>query len=420
MRVRLPSIVTASLVLAAGAARAGTDDLPPVQGLTVGDFDGDGKPDIATGLPEVNVGKLKKAGEVRIYSGASGALLRKISGVLAEQSFGVSLAAVGDVDGDGATDLAIAAPFGEGDPYVDIVSGRTGKTISKRTPRPTAIQWGDELCALGDGSGKQRTELLVRWVQQKQWRVYYTDKDATAGAVADDSGYVSRATMLGDVDGDGRPDVAISDRWSDTDGKKISGIIRVVSGDLLMRGQADTFLLTLKGAREGEMLGSDVCAAGDWDGDGVADLLASAAGADEKKGSWLVRVFSGKDGSELWKAAGAAGDWHAPSVALVGDADGDGKPDVAVGTPAVGSMAGVVSVLAAKDGAVLWTVKGAAKENLGEEVRRFPDADGDGVADLLVVSPGAAVKFAKGNGYVRILSGKTGAVLLLVNPLVAK
>lgn len=419
MRAVIPPIVASFLALAAGGARAGADDLPPVQSVAIGDFDGDGKPDVAVGLPDQTVGKFKKAGVVRMYSGATGAFVRQWAGTVEEQGFGTSIVAVGDTDGDGATDLAMNAPYGER-PFIDFVSGKTGKRIFI-FGGGTAVAWADWLCPLGDGSGKTRVDIAMRWSVKKQWRYIYSDKEAMGCAIDDPGGFMSNSIGLGDMNADGTPDFAIGD-WNESAGaKKSAGIIRIVSGHYLSQGQGDADILYIRGSRDGERLGIAMAPAGDWNGDGTPDLLAGVPGDSAKKDSaWIVRVFSGKDGTELWKAAGAAGDVSMGGVALIGDADGDSKPDVAVGTPAAGSKAGAVSAIAAKDGAVLWTMKGAAKENLGEEIRPCADADGDGVADVVVVSPGAAVKGVKGSGYVRILSGKSGAVVTLINPLVAK
>ncbi len=418
--MRLPvGVPMFAAVAALASARAVADDLPPVQSLAVGDFDGDGKPDVAVGLPDQSVGKFKKAGVVRVYSGATGAFVRQWAGTAADQGFGTSIAAVGDADRDGATDLAIAAPYSD-KPFIDFVSGKTGARIFLFRGG-TATAWADHLCPLGDGSGKTRVDIAMRWALKKQWRYIYSDKEAMGCAVDDPGGYMSSAVAVGDLNHDGTPDFAIGDWNESSNGKKAAGVIRVVSGNYLSQGRGDVDLLIIPGARENERLGLSIAAAGDWNGDGVPDILAGVAGDSSKKdSSWLVRVFSGKDAAESWRAAGAPGDVSLGGVAMIGDVDGDGKPDVVVGTPGAAGKNGAVTALAAKDGAVLWSVKGAAKENLGEELYPCADLDGDGVADVVVVSPGAAVKGTKGLGYVRVLSGKTGATLVLINPLATK
>jgi hypothetical protein len=407
------------LVAASAPELAAADDAPPVQSLAVGDFDGDGKPDVAVGLPDQSAGKFKKAGVVRMYSGATGAFVRQLSGTAADQAYGTSIAAVGDSDGDGATDLAINAPFAEKS-FIEFVSGKTGKRIFLFSGR-AAVAWADWLCPLGDGSGKTRVDIAMRWASKNEWRYVYSDKEAIGMAVKDPGGYMCSSVAIGDVNKDGTPDFAIGDWAESPSGKKAAGLIRVVSGHYLSQGKGDMDLLIIPGTHEGERLGLTIAPAGDWNGDGVPDVLAGVAGDSAKKdSSWVVRVFSGKDGAELWKAVGTAGDVSMGGVAMIGDVDGDGKPDVVVGTPATAARNGAVTALAAKDGAVLWSVKGAAKENLGEGLYPCADCDGDGVADVVVLAPGAAVKGTKGLGYVRFLSGKTGVALVQINPLATK
>lgn len=74
-----------------------------------GDLDGDGRADFVVGAPAASPGGRTHAGSVFLYSGASGALLRRLDGPTAGERFGASLA-VGDVDADGRVDVAVGAP----------------------------------------------------------------------------------------------------------------------------------------------------------------------------------------------------------------------------------------------------------------------------------------------------------------------
>ncbi len=89
--------------------------------LAVGDFDGDGKDDLAIGVPGEDIGNIASAGAVNILYGTNNGLTvtgdqiwhQDIDGVEggseAFDNFGASLA-VGDFDGDGKDDLAIGVP----------------------------------------------------------------------------------------------------------------------------------------------------------------------------------------------------------------------------------------------------------------------------------------------------------------------
>lgn len=84
----------------------------------IGDVDGDGVADWAVGAPNAQhrPSGYHDVGRVDVFSGASGRLLTSIWGPREGATFGYAIAPVGDVDGDGHTDVLIAAVVSGGPP----------------------------------------------------------------------------------------------------------------------------------------------------------------------------------------------------------------------------------------------------------------------------------------------------------------
>ena len=143
---------------------------------------------------------------------------------------------------------------------------------------------------------------------------------------------------------------------------------------------------------------------GDVDGDRVPDVVTSAPTAAGRAGR--IYVYSTKSGSRLWTADGlAAGDQFGSGVEAAGDTNGDGIPDVIASAP----NGGYARVYSGRDGRVLFTVRGEqASDVFGLHAAGVGDVDRDGCADVIVGAPGAGGGF--GRAYV--YSGKTGAAIL--------
>jgi hypothetical protein len=324
-----------------------------------GDVDGDGVVDYAIGAPGSDWAA-PQGGRASVYSGASGLLLYAAGGTLTER-LGQSIAAAGDVDMNGSADVIAGGPFyssGGAIGRVQVYGGPTGALLRELYGTGSS-RFGTGVAGIGDVDLDGHDDLLV-------------------GAPGDDTTGADRgsATVFAGADG---------------------SVIRVHYG-------VDTF----------DELGVSVASAGDVDMDGVPDYAAGALnGGSESNGS--VYVYSGATGAVLHTVVGNSPFDQCCVVAGVGDIDQDGHADFAVGAhrdDQAFNDGGSVYVFAGASGALLhhWTGESATAA-FGFAVAAAGDHDGDGVPDVAV---GAWHTDAGGfvdNGRVYVLSGASGGVL---------
>ncbi|MHC4473216.1 MAG: hypothetical protein ACYS99_19910, partial [Planctomycetota bacterium] len=154
----------------------------------------------------------------------------------------------------------------------------------------------------------------------------------------------------------------------------------------------------------GKNYGYAVGGAGDVNDDGYDDLIVGSNQANDFKG--LVHVYSGKDGEVLYSYSGESGTGFGKSVCGVADLNEDGHHDFAIavrGDATNGANAGAVVVYSGKDGEALGTIYGDAEnDQLGLPVRPAGDVNGDGHPDIVIGTYG---------NYVRVVSGKDWKVI---------
>ena len=279
--------------------------------VAVGDFNGDGKTDLAV----VNV----SSHNASVLLGNGDGTFQ--SSMILNVGANPRAVAVGDFNGDGKADLAVGNSF---DNNVSVLLGKGDGTFQ------AAVNYGagtaPQSVAPGDFNGDGKIDLAVANYGPPQGgggsvSVLLGNGDGTfQSAVNYTAGFAPFEVTAGDLNGDGKADLAIANSGSNN----LSVLL----------GNGDG---TFKAAVNYTVAGSPrSVAVGDFNGDGKADLaVASYSGG--------VTVLSG-NGDGTFQSAGNNAAGSAPLAVAVGDFNRDGAADLAV----VNYLDGSVSVLLAK------------------------------------------------------------------------
>lgn len=393
----LPRIVSGQTLLHTVPGLAAGEQLGAAVALT-GDVDGDGRSDFAA---TTTVGAQSR-GVVRVYSGLDAELIWQLEGPTAGQRFGASMARIGDVDGDGIDDLLVgawSASFTGASQagLARVLSGASGAAIREHRGDSTQDHFGWAVAALGDLDADGADEYAVSAIDDD-------DNGGSAGSVRVFAG-ASGATLytlrgnaasqvfgtsiarVPDVDGDGVDDIAVGAPYFASSLQP--GFARLHSG---ATGAA---LWTASGSANMDQFGGAVAGLGDIDGDGRGEVVVGARQLPTGT-SGYVRILSGADGAILREFLGSASGAHYGSaVANAGDVDYDGFDDVWIGVPDASTVAtrtGRVECLSSSTGDLLASLDGAAvNARLGTVLDAGLDMSGEEGPDLVAGALGEAI-----------------------------
>jgi hypothetical protein len=240
---------------------------------------------------------------------------------------------------------------------------------------------------------------------------------ATPQPIADGS-FGASVALCHDIDFDGYADVIVGAPGETSSGLAGAGRIRVYSGKsgALLRTQVSTQV------EAGGAFGAAVLGLPDLNGDGRSEYAVGAP--NENGGVGRVRVYSGQSGALLWTGTGLAGTkGHGGCLALVPDATGDGKAELAVGNGGSAADQTSVRLYHAVTG-ISWkflnrpaTYAGAI--GFGHAISGVPDVTGDGKGDIIVGAPFADSGSTTDRGAAWIFDGATGSLvreLITIDP----
>jgi hypothetical protein len=228
---------------------------------------------------------------------------------------------------------------------------------------------------------------------------------------------------IGDIDHDGVREVITKAETT------VSGLPRV-GRVWVLDGESRAVLLTLNDPdpQLGAGFGSSITGLGDVNGDGVPDIAVGApfTSVNGNAGQGRVYVFSGKDGRLLYSVDDPTPQPHANFGGLfataTGDLNGDGVPDFATVAPGEDvngvATAGAAYVFEGKDGNMIRRIPNPSPETFtssevlfGMGLTNPGDVNGDHVDDLVVGFAGTTVNGNVNQGRAYLFSGKTGSLL---------
>ena len=364
---------------------------------SAGDVNNDGFDDVVVGSPGAMTSVGVAAGVVRVFSGADGSLLRTFEGESPGDGFGGSVLGLGDLNNDGHAEVGLTATgFDGATGQVQVYNGLDGGLMFRLNGRTNNDFFGASLALVGDLNGDLVADFAVGSLGFDPGGPNFGLIEVYSGSNAalllsidgdPDDSLGSAVDGVGDVDGDGIPDI-LAGLPSFSGAAPFGGAVRVFSG---FNGEVIHSVpgnLTYGVSN----LGHRVAGLGDVTGDGVPDFAAgnfSAMPPGFPANLGEVTIYDGATGVLLQSILGRnEQDRFGFSLASVGDLDGDGTPDWMAGAPSGSTLfpeTGEARVYSGASGLEWITLQGQEfGEGFGHSLAGDMDVNADGNPDLIV------------------------------------
>ncbi len=295
------------------------------------DLDGDGKEDLVIGAKYGS----DFFGAFELYSSATGTLIREVKGSLIFSNFGSSISVIADQDADGIQDVLVGASDATGGGAAYIYSSASGTLLRQWNSPSASISFGFKVVAITDrdDDGKEDVAISAPYINTSAGSVYIYS--SATGALLDQIdgstpqvAFGLSLTTMEDLDGDGEKELVIGSPIDYSGSEVNTGIISIFSSS------TGSVLRSFEGVRNHDALGTSVSTIPDQDGDGIEDLLlgAECSDANGQVCSGEVFIFSSVTGNQLRSVAGIyPNDRLGSGVIATDDLDGDGKADFVAG-----------------------------------------------------------------------------------------
>ncbi|MFJ8195625.1 FG-GAP-like repeat-containing protein [Streptomyces sp. NPDC096152] len=355
------------------------------------DFNGDGYADLAVAAPSATVGGKKGAGYVAVLYGSASGLRTETKQVFSQNTAGVP----GGAETDDEFGSALATADLDRDGYADLIVGVAHEDTA------------------GGGTDSGLVEVLWGGAEGLSGGAALATGHAYDGLGA--RGHLA----AGDIDGDGAPDLVTVQHQND---------LRVLSGPFARNGSTARAEQVVTDEFDSRVLD---LAAGDVNGDGLADVAATENDGDEYDARRVVYWPGSRDGLTPYRLVHDADGTRLQGGENldIGDVDRDGYGDIVVGRtvdgydsdldtplPKGGRIAWIPGAAAGPDGARTTYVNqdsagvpgvAEARDGFGTDVS-VADVDGDGYADIATGVPGEDFDGVTDAGAVVVLRGSAG------------